>query len=227
MDGWYVNIAGFAGDRIEGPLTSAQAKRLFDDNTIHGKTPAMHPVETNSEWVLLTETTFRSHIDQRREEEQQKKEAAKRDKKEARREKKHARQEKKQLRLQEIENEKHQLIWEQQDLARVMALPAEALYYRGSVTCGQCNRVFGEEMLLNGADVACRWCGMRNHLPLNPNPDGQRHLAEMRRQREVNQALIQQSQKTIHNSQLVMQFLYLIIFLIFFAVFMFSLMSGI
>ncbi len=29
MDGWYVNIAGFAGDRIEGPVPSEQEKLHF------------------------------------------------------------------------------------------------------------------------------------------------------------------------------------------------------
>ena len=44
MGQWFVNISGFAGDKIEGPVSSQRIKDLIDEKQVTAKTQVMHPV---------------------------------------------------------------------------------------------------------------------------------------------------------------------------------------
>ena len=83
---WFVNISGFAADRIEGPVSSQRIKDLIDEKQVNAKTQVMHPVETGNEWVLLRKTDLMQHLEQRKEEKRENKEEAKAERKQARQE---------------------------------------------------------------------------------------------------------------------------------------------
>ena len=66
MNNWYVNITGFAGDRLEGPLTTQHVKNMLDDNVINGNPQVFDPVETTNAWGKLQGTIPDDDIVQRR-----------------------------------------------------------------------------------------------------------------------------------------------------------------
>jgi hypothetical protein len=179
MNMWHVNIVGFAGDRLEGPLTTQQVKNMLDDNVINGKTQVLDPVETKNEWVKLQDTILGGYIVQREEENRQAKVAKKQSRN------KNKQQVDVQIKLPQVPGDGEEVKASPiirgipsgpAELTRLERLPADALYYRGSVTCTQCNREIGNEILLNGESMTCGWCTCVNTVPLNPTNEGQKLL---------------------------------------------------
>lgn len=190
MNNWYVNITGFAGDRLEGPLTTQHVKNMLDDNVINGNTQVLDPVETKNAWVKLQDTVFGDYIVQRKEEAKQQKTTSALEKRQAKGATKRSRQKNRQQDDVQITLPQESgvdeggrtspVIWGLPsgvaELTRLESLPADALYHRGSVTCTQCNRESGNEILLNGESMTCGWCACVNTPPLSPTNEGQKLL---------------------------------------------------
>jgi hypothetical protein len=65
MGQWFVNISGFDGDKIEGPVSSQRIKELIDEKQVTAKTQVIHPVGTDNKWVVLRQTELMQHIENR------------------------------------------------------------------------------------------------------------------------------------------------------------------